>query len=356
MGHTQLPADIAGSNVRIGRDALCPLILAIRRSSSRAFAVAALVNLVHESAMQEREVVSDMAVFVAIVEGGSLAAAATRTGLTPSAVSKLVARLEQRFGAQLLRRTTRRMTITDAGQTFYERARRVLDELRQIEAEMATSSSEPRGVVRVSASQLLGQARVLPLLLSFLKQTPALGMELELTDRMVDLVAERVDVAIRLTAEPPPSFVARRVGSVTRVLCASPAYLRAHSAPQSPDDLKQHDCLRLSGTGASQSWTLSSKSRAAVPRSVRVAGRFAASNTQSLREAALAGLGIAELPSYLVAADLAARRLVSVLDHFETSRRDVFVVYAAGRLLPARVRALVEHLVPGLAEALGSAA
>src|ERR1041384_3532280 len=155
--------------------------------------------------MSERELVSGMSVFVAVVEGGSLAAAARSTGLTPSAVSKLVTRLEHGFGTRLLRRTTRRMTVTDSGQVFYERARAVLEGLRAVEQEMATTDAAPRGKLRVSASLHFGQVRVLPIVLAFMKRAPALSLELELTDRVVDLVSERVDIAVRVHSQAPAS-------------------------------------------------------------------------------------------------------------------------------------------------------
>jgi len=294
-----------------------------------------------------------MAVFVAVVEGGSLAAAARQTGLTPSAVSKHVARLESGFGAPLLRRTTRRMTVTDAGQTFFDRARSILEDLRAVEQEMASKNSEPRGLLRVSTSLLLGQTRVVPILLSFLQKTPAVSLDLDLTDRVVDMVGERIDVAVRITSEPPPSFVARRVGSVRRVLCASPAYLRARRAPKTPSDLSDHVCLLLSGPSASEDWHFGSASAGTPRQSIRVAGRLRVTNTLSLYEAAKAGLGIADLPRYLVEEDLRARRLLSVLEPFETAERGVFVIYAAGPLLPARVRHVVSHLIRELGRALG---
>lgn len=302
--------------------------------------------------MQEREVVSGMAVFVAVVEEGSLAAAARRTGLTPSAVSKLVARLESNFGTPLLRRTTRSMTVTDAGQRFFERARTILDDLRSVEQEMASKNAEPRGLLRVSAPQLLGQTRVVPLLLAFMKKMPEVTLDLELTDRAVDLVGERVDLAVRITSEPPPSFVARRVGSIRRVLCASPAYLRTRRAPRTPRELAEHTCLALSGPTASPVWNFASALAGREPESVRVAVRLRASSTLALYEAAKAGLGIADLPRYLVEPDLRARQLISVLEPFETTERGVFVVYAAGPMLPARIRESANHLVRELEKVL----
>jgi DNA-binding transcriptional LysR family regulator len=303
--------------------------------------------------MRERELVSGMSVFVAVVEGGSLAAAARQTRLTPSAVSKLVARLEGSLGAKLLRRTTRRMTVTDTGQTLYERARAILEELHRVEQEVTNQNAEPRGLVRVSAPLLLGQTRVVPVLLAFQKQLPAVSLDVDLSDRTVDMVGERIDVAVRITSTPPPSFVARRVGIVRRTHCASPSYLREHPALKSPLDLSSHACLILAGPSASPFWQFGTGSKdARRVQSVRVEGGLRVNNTLSLYEAAKAGLGIAELPRYLIEHDLRARRLVEVLGEFEPEGRGVYVIYPPTQLLPARVRALVNHLGPELERAL----
>ncbi len=302
--------------------------------------------------MHERDVVSGMAVFVAVVEEGSLAAAARRTGLTPSAVSKLVTRLERGFGTRLLRRTTRRMTVTDAGQAFFERARGILEELRTVEQQMASKSAEPRGLLRVSTPLLLGQTRVVPILLAFLQKMPQISLDLELTDRVVDLVGERIDVAVRITSAPPASFVARRVGSIRRALCASPGYLRTRGTPHKPSELAEHSCLLLSAAPASVVWNFAPPKPGGAPESVRVSGRLRVNNTLALHEAAKAGLGIADLPRYVVEDDLRARRLVAVLEPFEPEERGVFVIYAAGPWLPVRIRELTKHLVRELDRAL----
>lgn len=298
--------------------------------------------------MHERDLVSGMGVFVAVVETGSLAAAARRTRLTPSAVSKLVSRLEARLGVRLLRRTTRSMTVTDVGRTFYERSGAVLAELRGIEEEVAGQSAEPRGLVRVSAPQLLGQTRVVPILVGFQKKYPEVSLDLDLSDRAVDMVGERTDVAVRITASPPPSFVARRVGSIRRVLCASPAYLKSTSLPTGPEDLERHRSLLLGGPAAAPYWQFEGTS-------VRVEPRLRVTSTLALLEAARAGLGIAELPSYLVEADFRARRLVRVLGQLAPTELGVFVVYPPATLLPVRVRALVKYLVPELERAIADA-
>jgi LysR family transcriptional activator of dmlA len=309
------------------------------------------VNLIHESTMQEREMVAGMAVFVAAVQGGSFSAAARATGLTPSAVSKAVARLEQGFGAPLLRRSTRRMQVTDAGQIFFERSRAVLEELRSVDAQMASNDSNPRGRLRITAPLVFGQTRVAPALLSFMKKAPAVSIDLDLTDRFVDLVEERIDVAVRVTAAPPPSFVARRVGSMRRVLCASPAYLRARSVPQEPADLSDHACLLFAGPQSSAVWDFPAQNGGPLA-TVRVDPRLRVSSMTALLEATKAGLGIADLPRYLVEEDLQARRLVAVLEPFETRANSVFVLYTAGAFLPTRTREAAKHLVKELTRAL----
>ncbi len=302
--------------------------------------------------MRERDVVSGMAVFVAIVEGGSLAAAARRTGLTPSAVSKLVARLERDFGARLLRRTTRSMSLTDVGQTYFERARTILDDLHEVEREIASKSDEPRGVLRVSAPLLLGQTRVLPILSEFLKKAPQVTLDLELSDRVVDMVAERIDIAVRVTGAPPPLFVARRVGTVRRIFCASRDYLSGRRTPRTPGDLADHACLVLSGHGTADVWQFGPGTPNGSVETVRVHPRLRANNTFALLDAVRSGLGIAELPEYLVEDDLRARRLVRLLEPFKVDERGAFVVYAAGRLLPARVREAAKYLSRELAKRL----
>jgi LysR family transcriptional activator of dmlA len=217
------------------------------------------------------------------------------------------------------------MTLTEAGRTFFDRAGKILEQLRAVEQEVTSQNAEPRGLVRVSAPLLLGQTRVVPILIAFLKKVPAVSLDLDVTDRAVDMVGERTDVAVRITSEPPLSFVARRVGVLRRVLCASPSYLRAQPAPRSPQDLESHACLLLASPTASPFWHFGTRGEAA--QSLRVVGRLRVSNTLCLYEAAKAGLGIAELPRYLVEGDLRARRLVCVLEKFEPTGRGVYVIY-----------------------------
>lgn len=303
--------------------------------------------------MHERDIVAGMSVFAAVVRGGSFTSAAKATGLTPSAVSKTIARLEAGFGAQLVSRSTRRMTVTDAGQAFFERASSVLEELRAIEHEMSSSGKEPRGRVRISAPLLFGQALVAPAVFSFMKKSPAVSVDLDLSDRFVDLVEERIDVAVRITSQPPASFVARRAGEIRRVLCASPAYLRHSPKLRQPQDLSQHACL-VAPYQSAQVWEFRIKG-GATPESVRIEPRLRLNSTMALHDAAKAGLGIADLPRYLVEEDLRARRLVAVLQPHETRPSEVFVIYGSGTFLPARTREVAKYLVSELTRALTAA-
>ncbi|WP_437285913.1 LysR family transcriptional regulator [Sorangium sp. So ce406] len=305
----------------------------------------------------ERESFTGMAAFIASVEEGSFSAAAEKLGLTPSGVSKLVSRLEERLGVRLLQRTTRRMQLTQVGRAYYERARRILDELDALEREVESHDDAPRGALRVTAPAVLGHVRVLPLLLSFQDTFPEVKIELLLNDRVVDLVEESIDVAVRMTASPPLSSVARRLGDDARVLCASPAYLSRRGRPGHPRDLADHDCIVFVAGGAvDDTWRLKPDPRSADAEGVRVRGRFQANNTLSLREAALGGLGIVNLPAYLVGEDLRSGRLVALLEGCVPIERAIYAVYPQAPFIPAKVRELVRHLVEGFAAGARDAA
>jgi LysR family transcriptional regulator, transcriptional activator for dmlA len=291
----------------------------------------------------DRDTFAGMGAFLAAVEEGSFSRAATKLGLTPSGVSKLVARLEEKLDVRLFHRTTRQMQLTDIGTFYLDRARRIFDDVRALQDEIERSTDEPRGLLRVTAPVVLGHHRVLPAVISFRKAFPEVKVALHLVDHLVDLVDERIDVAVRMTASPPLSYVAKKLGDDTRRLCASHDYLARRGRPARPSDLQKHDCLVFVTEGAPVSWKL--RSEAGKPVSVRVCGPLQANNTLSLRQAALAGLGIADLPSYLVADDVRAGRLEPVLEDFVAPERAVYALYAAGPSLPARSREFVKLLV-----------
>jgi LysR family transcriptional regulator, transcriptional activator for dmlA len=284
-----------------------------------------------------------MGAFLAAVEEGSFSRAATKLGLTPSGVSKLVARLEERLDVRLFHRTTRQMQLTAIGAFYLDRARRIFDDVRALEAELEQSTDAPRGLLRVTAPAVLGHHRVLPAVISFRRAFPDVKVDLLLADDLVDLIEQRIDVAVRMTASPPLSYVAKKLGDDTRKLCASRDYLARRGRPARPSDLQKHDCLVFVTGGIPAPWGLRSDS--GKPASVRVCGPLQTNSVLSLRDAALAGLGIADLPSYLVADDFQAGRLEPVLDEFVTSERTVYALYASGRSAPARSREFVKLLV-----------
>jgi LysR family transcriptional activator of dmlA len=291
----------------------------------------------------DRDTFAGMQAFLVAVEEGSFSRAATKLGLTPSGVSKLVSRLEEKLDVRLLHRTTRQMQLTDIGTFYLDRARRIFDDVRELEVEIEGSTDAPRGLLRVTAPAVLGHHRVLPAVIAFRRAFPQVRVDLLLVDHVVDLIEERIDVAVRMTASPPLSYVAKKLGDDTRKLCASRDYLARRGRPAQPGDLQGHDCLVFVTDGAPAPWKL--RHGAGKTASVRVCGPLQTNNTLSLHEAALAGLGIADLPTYMVADDLRAGRLESVLDGFVAPERAVYALYASGRSVPARTREFVKLLV-----------
>jgi len=286
------------------------------------------------SSIDAADTAEGLKLLVAIADLGSFTAAGERLGLTPSAVSKGVARTEGRLGVQLLQRTTRRVSFTEHGEAYIARGRRLLDELVEMDREAASREGSVRGTLRVAAPAVYGAWKVAPLLAELQRRHPALDVQLRCDDRIVDMIAERIDVAVRLLVTPPAEFVARPLADDRRGLYASPSYLRRAHLPKTPDDLAAHAAIRYSGASAA---------------SQRPRGRvvFATDSVLAAREAALAGLGIAELPEYLTVDDVQAGRLREVLPGTMPATRKIYAVYLPSRYLPAHVRACVDLLTSG---------
>jgi DNA-binding transcriptional LysR family regulator len=300
--------------------------------------------------MAHQDSFNAMAAFVTAAEVGSFTRAAAAVGATPSAISKLISRLERRLGTLLIQRSTRQMTLTSNGQAYYARARAILDEVRALEREVASQHETPSGLVRISAPLLYGEVCVAPALLALQQRLPQVQLDLELTDQVADFFARPIDIAVRIGARPPPFAVARRVGDLRRVLCASPAYLKQRRAPRRPADLRDHECVVFTGRKDADTWRLRSRARSSRIVSVRVSGRLRINNTRSMHQAALAGLGIADLPHYLVADDLAAGRLRAVLDDLLVPERSIHVVHVASRFVPLRITEVARQLAAALRE------
>lgn len=281
-------------------------------------------------------------VFVAVVDAGGFSAAASRLGVTKSAVSRRVAELEDRLGARLLNRTTRRLSVTEAGALFHERAAGVLAALQEAEAEASDANGAPGGTLRLAAPVSFGVGHVAPTVAAFMTRHPRIDVEMDLNDRFVDLVEEGFDVAVRVGRLADSGLIARKLAPVRRFVCASPAYVERRGAPRTADDLKDHDGLAYANLAPADNWRLRGPDgRVASPR---VACRLRANNGEALVAAAAAGLGVVVLPDFLVAEELRAGRLVTLLDDHEAPPVDVFVVYPHARHLSSKVRLFVDFL------------
>ena len=275
-------------------------------------------------------------ILVAIADLRSFSAAAERLSLTPSGISKAVARAEARLGVQLVKRTTRKVALTDHGEAYLEPGRRVLAEIEQLDRDAASRDGAVRGVLRVSAPAVYGALKVAPVMVALGREHPALEVHLRCSDGLLDLVAERIDVAVRILASPPAELVARAVADDARGLYASLSYLERASAPETVEDLAGHATITYGGEPAA----LSTWKRGPVV--------FATDNVLAAKEAALGGLGLVALPHYLASDEVAAGRLSEVLPGAVPATRRVFVLHLPSPFQPPSVRACVNALTRGL--------
>jgi len=281
-----------------------------------------------------------MGLFVAIVDAGSLAGAARRLRLPIQSVSSKLQALEGHLGARLLQRTTRRLSLTEEGRDYAEACRRLLADVEEAERHVAGRHGEPKGALAVTAPVVFGRLHVLPAVLGFLETYREVETRLVLIDRVIDLVEEGIDAAIRIGPLPDSSLVATRLGELRRVVCASPAYLARRGAPASVADLRHHDCITFAGITSPARWSFGEAG------SVAVRSRLVVTTAEAAIDAAIAGLGVTRLLSYQVEAALAAGQLRLVLDRLALPRVPVHLVSVEGRRAPARVRAFLDFAVP----------
>ena len=283
-----------------------------------------------------------MRVFVAVVERNGFSAAAQALDLSTAGVTRQVAALEKRLSTRLLHRTTRRVSPTSTGAAYYAQCVRLLAEFDALEASIGAQALEPSGTLRINAPVSWGIARLGPLLAGYRARYPQVELDLALSDRLVDMVEEGYDVAIRITREPGPALIARRLGEARISLCAAPAYLAARGMPQTPQDLQAHDCLGYSYWSAGDQWPLhgpQGETRVTVTRVLR------ANNGDVMREAAIAGLGVILQPDFLLQEALADGRLVRVLPDWQAAPIGIFAVYTSRSHLAPKVRSFIDHLV-----------
>lgn len=286
--------------------------------------------------------VREMASFIAVVEAGSFVGAADATASSKAAISRHVAELEQRLGVRLLNRTTRRLSLTDDGQRFYARAKELLAALDEFESEMTSRTGEPSGLLRVNAPLTFGVLHLAPLWGRFSALYPRVALDVALNDRMIDLVDEGFDLAIRITNLASSQLVSRRLATTRIVLCASPAYLQAHGTPTRPDQLARHRVIGYSYWSGRDEWSFSGP---AGNVRVHTTPWMRTNNGDTCRAAALAGQGIILQPDFLVGDDLGRGALVELMPDYRSVEIGIHAVWPSRKHLPMKLRHLIDFLV-----------
>jgi DNA-binding transcriptional LysR family regulator len=287
----------------------------------------------------------ELEVFVAVADAGSFAKAGARLRLSPPAVTRAISALEDRLGARVFNRTTRSLTITEVGQRFLDSARRVLVDLDAAEKEAVGETAMPQGHLTITASVTFGRSALAPLVCAFLSQHPRVTASVVLLDRIVNLVEEGIDLAVRIGPLPDSSLIARRVGAVRRILVASPDYLARRGTPVSPPDLKLHSVIAFTGLMPNREWRFANDRS---PNSVALNPTLEINDATAAIAAAEMGHGITIALSYMVHEKIREGKLVAVLDDFTPPPRPVHLVYPRTRLVAPKVRAFVDYAAPRL--------
>ena len=287
---------------------------------------------------------SGILAFVRAAEARNFTKAAQQLGMTPSGVSKAISRLESQFKVRLLHRTSRSVTMTPEGTTFYERCRQIVADLQDAEQLLSQAQMAPQGVLRITLPLSVGRLHLARAIPEFVRRYPEIAVEASLTDRLVDLVEEGYDLAVRMGKPPDSRVVARPLTVGKLVTCASPAYLKQHGTPRTPEDLVAHNCIRfvLPSTGRAQDWKFQRNGRRF---SVAVSGNVALDHAEALVEAALAGTALIQISTFVTAPAIRRGDLKAVLTRFQVESPSVWVMYPQNRHLTPRVRALVDFLV-----------
>ncbi|EGI76614.1 LysR family transcriptional regulator [Hylemonella gracilis] len=301
------------------------------------------------STNQAQYLLNEMAVFVRVVETGSFSEAARQMAVTPSAASRAVARLEKALGQRLLQRSTRKLRLSENAQDVFEHCRDMLNAAQAALEASGRQGEEPRGTLRVSVPKAIGRALVHPHMPEFLERYPQVDVLLRLEDRYMDLYDEQIDLAIRITDQPPPGLMGRRLLRIDHLLCATPEYLAAHGVPAQPQDLKAHNCIYLGEEPSDSRWKFR---RGEQSTTVQVRGRYAANNTGVRLDAVLRHLGIGSLPRFTAEQALAEGRIVTVLPDwtFQTNYSgDAWALYPRTRHVAPKLKALLDFLGERLA-------
>jgi DNA-binding transcriptional LysR family regulator len=285
---------------------------------------------------------NEMHLFVLAIKHGGFSSAARALNISPSAVSKMISRLEERLSVRLINRTTRTLSLTEAGHSFYQRCNEILQELDDAESELTVFGQRPKGKLKINCSPGFGKHQLLPLLPSFYELYPDLTIELQLTGQSIDLVSEGVDLAIRLGQLTDTSLVARQLGESPRIVCASPDYLKRYGIPQTPDELTEHNCLSLSTNDAFNQWRFRQNGHQHL---ISAQGNFTTDNVEALYDYACMGGGIVRLAGFMVQDAINREELIPLLSQYETDKQWVHMVYAHRKFLPVKIRVFVDFLL-----------
>lgn len=285
----------------------------------------------------------NMKTFVQIVDAGSISAAAERLYIAKSAVSRRLKELEDHLGIQLFRRTTRSMNLTDSGEAFYQQSVRILDDLQEAENAITQAHVTLKGSIRVAVPYAFGTMHLSPAINEFLAIHPGIEFDLDFNDRQVDIVQDGFDLAIRIADLENSSLIARKLAPISTVVCAAPDYLKKHGTPAHPEELANHKCLVYNLRHSYKSWDFTDENQGTI--SVTIEPAFKSSAAESLRDAAMAGFGIAYLPTFAVYQRIEQGQLIPVLSNFTSMKLNAYAIYPQTRHLSQRVRSFVDFLV-----------
>ena len=285
---------------------------------------------------------ADIEAFTAVVEAGTFSAAGERLGVAKSVVSRRISQLERRLGSRLLHRTTRRLALTDAGKNFYQRAVQILADLDDAEQSVAEETQELRGSLKLAAPLTFGLMHMSDAITEFLKEHPAIELNLDLNDRNINLVEEGFDMAVRIGELEDSTLVSRRLGTSRNVTCASQSYLDTHGEPAHPDELQTHICLQYSNMTYRQQWRYATPEGKTIHAQPQI--RIRTNNGESLAAAASAGLGITTGPTFILGKYLKEGNLASILNKYQRPSVGIYAVYPPGRLIPRRIQVFSDFL------------
>jgi len=281
-------------------------------------------------------------VFVAVVEQGGFSSAAQVLGISKSAVSKRIGLLEQHLGVKLLQRTTRKISLTEAGEHYFAHAKVAHGAAKDAEDAVTQLQGEPQGRLRINAPMSFGRLHLAPLIPKFLARFPKINIDLVMDDKHVDLVGDGFDVAIRAGVLPDSSLIARKLAPLNSVICASPGYLKKQGHPSTPEQLEDHNCLLYSYANQLNSWTLMDHKESHV---IEVSGNYQVNNSEALREALMQDMGVARLPTFVAAADIESGALVQVLPEYKMPHITIYALFLERQYMPAKVRVFLDFVV-----------